>query len=133
MDYELPTLPDGSKGLFIRAYRLTRNKREKDNTITMIKYHIQMKLACSKWIRTNIINPQKIVYIYIYLQMNRESFQCLECCLYSCQWPWCRCFSHNANTMFLCVSRYVVMNHHFALLHFRSQYSCHQMPMDRYE
>ena len=66
-DYELPTLPDGSKGLFIRAYRLTRNKREKDNTITMIKYHIQMKSACSKWIRTNIINPQKIVYIYIYI------------------------------------------------------------------
>jgi len=60
-DYELPTLPDGSKGLFIRAYRLTRNRREKENTSTMIKYHIQMKAACSKWIRTNIIDPAKIV------------------------------------------------------------------------
>ena len=61
MDYELPTLPDGSKGLFIRAYRLTRNRREKENTSTMIKYHIQMKAACSKWIRTNIIDTTKIV------------------------------------------------------------------------
>ena len=37
MDYELPMFPDGSKGLFVRAYRLNRNKREKENTITVLK------------------------------------------------------------------------------------------------
>lgn len=57
--YELPKLPDGSRGLFIRAYRLTRNKWEKDNMVTMMKYHIQMKSTCSKWIWTNILDLEK--------------------------------------------------------------------------
>lgn len=60
-DYELPKLPDGSRGIFIRAYRLTRSNKEKENTVTMFKYHIQMKATCSKWIRTNIVDPEKIV------------------------------------------------------------------------
>jgi hypothetical protein len=53
-DYEMPRLPDGSRGIFIGGYQLQRTQKARDEITTLIKFHTKFRSSHAKWIRTNL-------------------------------------------------------------------------------
>ena len=77
-DYELPRLPDGSRGIFIGSYQLQRTQVTRNEIVTMIKFHTKFRSSHDKWIRTNlkdelkeIVSEGKIMTIKEYLLSKR--------------------------------------------------------------